>query len=189
MLEKTAAFLEYCDGVQAIVRMKKVGAKTYTHGDKVEEVSREAIYLHMEAKEEVKRLRALPQRVLLAGSSRFKQAFENEAERLALEGLIVLGKHVYKPGAEWPLDEAHRDLIHAVQFRTCDLANRVHIVNVDGYIGQDTYNLIRYAIRTDKPITFLERYVVLMASGAKVTSDRFMQGTRQNVEFEQAAIG
>lgn len=170
MLSKTAAFLEWCasGGINN---------------------SAKESHLFRDAMAEVERLRSLPERVLLAGSSRFKQAFENEAERLALEGMIVLGKHVFKPGSEWPLDEHHKDLIHAVQFRTCDLANRVHVINVDGYIGEDTYNLIRYAIRTETPITFMERYVMLMSSGAKVTAERFLQGTRQNVEFESAALG
>jgi hypothetical protein len=138
---------------------------------------------------EVKLLRALPEIVMLAGSSRFKQSFESIAERLALEGSIVFGKHVFKPGDEWPLDEREKDMIHAVQFRMCDLANRLHVVNVDGYLGQDTYNLIRYALRIDRPITFHEdRVRLLHRDGETITAHFFLQATRRRVEFDEATV-
>lgn len=138
---------------------------------------------------EVKLLRALPEIVMLAGSSRFKQSFESIAERLALEGRIVFGKHVFKPGDEWPLDEREKDMIHAVQFRMCDLANRLHVVNVDAYIGQDTYNLIRYALRIDRPVTFHEdRVRLLHKDGETITAHYFLQATRRRVEFDEATV-
>lgn len=141
-----------------------------------------------EAREEVKQLRTLPEIVVLAGSSRFKQAFESEEYRLALTGHIVLGKHVYKPGEEWPLDEYAKGLLHAVQFRKVEIAHRVHVINVDGYVGQDTYNLIKFAIRHDKPISFLEDKVQLLKHGSIVTVAHFLQGTRRTVEFESATL-
>lgn len=142
------------------------------------------------AQEEVKLLRAMPEIVMLAGSSRFKQSFEQVAETIALQGKIVLGKSVYKPGDEWPLDDRAKDMIHAVQFRTCDLVNRLHIVNVDGYVGQDTYNLIRYAIRTGRTVTFHEdRVRLLTKEGESVTVHHFLQATTRRVEFDQAALG
>lgn len=144
--------------------------------------------IRLEAEEEVRRLRGLPEIILLAGSARFKQAFEDEAYRLALSGCIVLGKHVFKPGAEWPLFEYEKALIHATQFRMADLASRVHVLNVDGYIGQDTYNLIRYALRTERVITFLEDRVQLLGKTDKVTTDHFLKASRQRVEFEEAAL-
>jgi hypothetical protein len=143
--------------------------------------------LYDEAVSEVKLLRSMPEIVMLAGSSRFKQAFEQVAENLALQGKIVLGKSVYKPGDEWPLDERAKSLIHAIQFRICDLASRLHVVNVDGYVGQDTYNLIRYAMRTDRTVTFHEDRVRLLAKeGATVTAHHFLQATQRRVEFEEA---
>lgn len=145
--------------------------------------------LHSEALEEVKLLRSMPEIVLLAGSSKFKQSFEECAYRLSLQGCIVLGKHVFKPGKEWPLPEQAKDLIHAVQFRMSDLATRVHVINVDGYIGQDTYNLIKYAIRNDTPVTFHEDRVRLLGTEGQVTAHHFMQATRRTVEFEEAAVG
>jgi hypothetical protein len=145
--------------------------------------------MYVEAVEEVKLLRALPEIVMLAGSARFKQSFESVAERLALQGKIVFGKHVFKPGDEWPLSEPEKDMIHAVQFRMCDLANRLHVVNVDSYIGQDTYNLIRYALRIERPVTFLEdRVRLLHKEGETITTHYFLQATRRRVEFDEATV-
>lgn len=159
----------------------------------VEERGRIDFYnLIAEAKEEVKFLRSMPEIVMLAGSARFKQAFEACAYRLVLEGNIVLGKHVFKPGSEWPLEDHDKDRIHAIQFRMVDLASRVHIVNVDGYVGNDTYNLIRYAIRKERTVTFMEPNVRLLEGRhqtSAVTSNHFMQATRQRVDFEQTATG
>lgn len=144
--------------------------------------------IRLDAEEEVKKLRSLPEIIMLAGSSRFKVAFEQISEALALQGKIVLGKHVYKPGDEWQMTEGAKDMIHAVQFRMVDLASRVHVVNVDAYIGQDTYNVIRYAIRIDRLVTFQEPSVRLLTKdGQAVTTHHFMQGTRRRVEFEEAA--
>lgn len=146
-----------------------------------------------EAEAEVTLLRSLPEIVLLVGSSRFKLAFEDEAERLTLEGRIVMGKHVFKPGNDWNLPEGVRDMLHATQFRKVDLANRLHVINVDGYLGSDTYNAIRYAVAHDKTITFLEDKVAVMSRGGsesnKLTTGHFLQATRRRVEFEEGAFG
>lgn len=174
MLDKTFAFLES-------ERTYHGGAMPHNHPHHV---------LFGEAMEEVKLLRAMPEIVMLAGSARFKLAFEQVAEAISLQGKIVLGKSVYKPGEEWPLSQREKDMIHAIQFRMCDLASRLHIVNVDGYIGQDTYNLIRYALRTDRVVTFHEpRVRLLNKDGESVTSDHFLKATRRRVEFDEAALG
>jgi hypothetical protein len=139
------------------------------------------------ALQEVKMLRGLPEIVLLAGSARFQQAFADAAYRLALDGCIVLGKHVFKPGESWPLGEREKAVIHAVQFRMCELASRVHVVNVDFYIGQDTYNLIKHAMKLELPITFQEQMVKFLG-GQVVTAHHFLQATRRTVSFETAAL-
>lgn len=169
MLDKTLAYLEY--------------AST----GRVEE-NATSFALRDAAMEEVKLLRSLPEIILLGGSARFKQAFEDEAFRLALAGNIVLGKHVFKPGHEWPLSEGDKDLIHALQFRMCDLATRLHVMNVDGYVGIDTYNLIKFALRRELPVTFAHEAVQLHGTGQLVTTHHFMQATRRTVEFEQATL-
>src|SRR5687768_16093987 len=116
MLDKTAAFLES----EMKYAMKMPESDTHR-------------VLFEESMQEVKSLRSLPEIVMLVGSARFERAFQEEAYRLALSGVIVLGKHVFKAGSDWPLDDYGKALIHAVQFRMADLANRIHVVNVDSY--------------------------------------------------------
>lgn len=171
MLDKTFAYLQFVN----------------QHCDESHELDPE---MRHAALDEVKLLRSMPEVVMLAGSARFKLAFEQVAEAIALQGKIVIGKSVFKPGDDWPLDERAKSLIHAVQFRTCDLANRLHIVNVDGYVGQDTYNLIRYAMRTERVITFHEQSVALLdrSGQGEVSAEHFLKATKRRVEFEEAAL-
>ena len=168
MLDKAKSFLDYwaSQHTEAIV---------------------ESDQLYQRAKEEVDNLRGMPEIVCLAGSSRFKEAFERESERLTLEGCIVLGKHVYKPGEQWNLTEKHRDMIHAVQFRKVDLCHRVHIVNVDGYVGEDTYNLVRYALKNVVPVTFYSPFVkTLTVDGeTELTVRHFILAAQMRVELER----
>ena len=46
------------------------------------------------------------------------------------------------------LDELHK--------RKIDLADRIHVINVDGYIGRSTLGEIAYAVQLRKAITYLE---------------------------------
>lgn len=53
-----------------------------------------------------------------------------------------------KAGLKKQLDELH--------FRKIDLADRVFVINVDGYIGESTRNEIEYAKKHGKPVSYLE---------------------------------
>ncbi len=100
-----------------------------------------------------------PEIVCLCGSTRFMETFFDEGWQLTLEGKIVLSvgvcKHANHHGAEVlgpnvveALDELHK--------RKIDLCNRVHVLNVDGYIGESTQSEIAYAKKIGRAITYLE---------------------------------
>jgi len=105
-----------------------------------------------------------PQRppiVVLCGSARFYDEFQEANYRLTMEGSIVLsvgffphagaghGEGVGRDSDEKvALDELHK--------RKIDLADRVHVLNVDGYIGESTRSEIAYAEALGKPLTYLE---------------------------------
>lgn len=102
--------------------------------------------------------RDFPEIVCLCGSTRFKQAFIAANFRETMAGRIVLsvgwfghadGK-IYTPTADRKamLDELHK--------RKIDLADRVLILNVGGYIGYSTRNELQYARQKGKRIVFLE---------------------------------
>lgn len=105
-----------------------------------------------------------PEVVVLCGSTRFYDEFRRQNLRLTLEGKIVLSIGcdtksdadlgiVHEQGgnvtaAKVALDELHK--------RKIDLAGRVLVLNVGGYIGESTRSEIEYAEWYEKPIDYLE---------------------------------
>ena len=107
-----------------------------------------------------------PEIVVLCGSTRFFDAFREANLGLTLAGHIVLtigcdtrsdadidfaaavaeGRSLEQIKAG--LDELHR--------RKIDLADRVLVLNVDGYVGESTRGEIEYARVHGKPISYLE---------------------------------
>lgn len=98
-----------------------------------------------------------PPIVVLCGSTRFSEAWAKARYDLTLAGEIVLtigcdtksdqglGITAEQKAA---LDELHK--------RKIDLADRVLVLNVGGYIGDSTRSEIAYATWLEKPIDYLE---------------------------------
>lgn len=104
-----------------------------------------------------------PPIVVLCGSTRFYDAFQQANYDLTMNGSIVLSvgfyphataEHGHGEGVghdseqKAGLDELHK--------RKIDLADRVMVLNVGGYIGESTRSEIEYADRLGKPIVYLE---------------------------------
>jgi|GEM_PF-3485829 len=98
-----------------------------------------------------------PEIVCLCGSTRFKEEFIKVQEKLTLEGKIVLSvglfghvdhPEIYTDGKKAMLDELHK--------RKIDLADRVLVLNVGGYIGDSTRSEIEYAEAHGKPVIYWE---------------------------------
>lgn len=101
-----------------------------------------------------------PEVVTLCGSTRFKDAFISEQRRLTLEGKIVISVGLFGH-LELPPDKVEKgnevkDMLDELHLRKIDLANRVHIINVGGYIGKSTKNEIAYASKLGIDITYME---------------------------------
>ncbi len=101
-----------------------------------------------------------PEIVCLCGSTRFVDEFNRQRKELTEAGVIVLSievvtaqardvdpQHV-NPELKAQLDELHK--------RRIDLADRVHVLNVRGYVGESTRSEIEYAMKLNKPLTYLE---------------------------------
>lgn len=100
-----------------------------------------------------------PEVVVLCGSTRFGEEFEKQNWRLTLERKIVLSIGVLKHApVGHHLGEAlgMEDLLDELHLRKIDLADRVFVLNVDGYVGESTGREISYARSLGKPIDFLE---------------------------------
>jgi hypothetical protein len=107
-----------------------------------------------------------PKIICLCGSTRFIELFAVKTWELELEGHIVLGCTLlpdwYCAGVQHHFAEAEgvkeqRDEHH---LRKIDLADEVLVLNRHFYIGESTRKEIQYAIRTGKPVTYLENAAV-----------------------------
>lgn len=100
--------------------------------------------------------------VCLCGSSRFYEAYQKANYEFTMQGWIVLSIGWYPhakeemhheeagctPEEKIALDELHK--------RKIDLAQRVHILNIGGYIGDSTRSEIEYAEKNGKLVTWEE---------------------------------
>jgi hypothetical protein len=104
-----------------------------------------------------------PEIVCLCGSTRFYDAFQQANYDLTMEGKIVLSvgfyphakaEHGHGEGVGHdPTEKAMLDELHK---RKIDLADRILVLNVGGYIGESTRSEIEYAEQHGTPVAYLE---------------------------------
>jgi hypothetical protein len=95
-----------------------------------------------------------PPVVTLCGSARFVEAFAEEQAQLSLAGWIVLslsGVPKEQVDADGSL-HARLDQLHRARI---DMSQRVHVIDVAGYIGDSTRAEIEYAAAAGKTVTYL----------------------------------
>lgn len=103
-----------------------------------------------------------PEIICLCGSSRFVNEMAVIAWEFEKDGKITMGLHLlpewYKTKCESHLAEAEgvAEQMDELHLRKIDLADRVFVVNVDGYIGDSTRREIAYATAHGKPVVYLE---------------------------------
>lgn len=99
----------------------------------------------------------MPTIVCLCGSGRFREAFEEAEFRETLAGRIVLtiGCNIHDVARSANLAH-HKPMLDELHLRKIDLADEVLILNVGGYIGSSTRKELEYAIKTGKPVQYLE---------------------------------
>ena len=120
---------------------------------------------------EVERLQSLREArgyevVCLCGSTRFadqhaiaRWEFEQTGKAICLMINYLPGWYANQQGWEGNdhFGEASgtKSLLDDLHLRKIDLADRVHVINVDGYIGESTRREIEYAEKLGKPVTYL----------------------------------
>ena len=87
--------------------------------------------------------------ITLCGSTRFKIIFENENKRLTLEGNVVISVGVYGHSGD-------EDMLECIHFQKIEMANQIHVINVDGHIGNSTKIEIEYAKLLNKKVTYYQ---------------------------------
>ena len=96
--------------------------------------------------------------VCLCGSVRFREQFEIQACTYTLKGWIVVmpncfGHNHFHKTMTGKSQKIDLDKLHFAKIR---LADRVVIINKDGYIGESTRNELEYAKELGKEIIFTE---------------------------------
>jgi len=106
-----------------------------------------------------------PTIVCLCGSTRFWRAYQQANRDLTRGGNIVLtvGFMLHAPvdGPLYPemmekLTTEEKAALDRLHLRKIDLADRVLVLNVNGYIGSSTAGEIVYAESLGKPVDYLE---------------------------------
>ncbi len=106
-------------------------------------------------------MKTRPEIVCLCGSTRFYETFQRVNYEETMAGRIVLSI-----GFAWmPVDGVHGEAVACspdqklamdeLHMRKIDIADRVHVLNVGGYIGDSTMREIAYTLWLDKKLTFL----------------------------------
>lgn len=95
-----------------------------------------------------------PDIVVLCGSTRFRAMIDSERRRLTLQGKIVIGPEIFARVESGALLQKEKDQLDELHMRKIDLADCVHVVNVNGYIGNSTHHEIEYARSIGKPVTY-----------------------------------
>jgi hypothetical protein len=103
-----------------------------------------------------------PEIVCLCGSTRFYDAFQKANYELTMQGKIVLSvgfyphSQVQAHGQAIGCTDEQKVALDELHKRKIDLADRVFVLNVGGYIGDSTRSEIEYATAHGKPIGYLE---------------------------------
>lgn len=102
--------------------------------------------------------------ITLCGSTRFKDAFLQAQKELTLQGNIVISVGLFGHSGDsevWEnMDEGTltktKEMLDDMHKRKIDMADRIFVINVGGYIGSSTRSEIDYAKAHGIPVDYLE---------------------------------
>ncbi len=101
-----------------------------------------------------------PEIVCLCGSSRFADVAAVVAWGLEKQGIIVLGLRLLpawytKSRGHVAEEEGVAEILDELHLHKIDMADRVFVINLKGYIGERTCVEIQYAQEHNKPVGYL----------------------------------
>lgn len=94
--------------------------------------------------------------ICLCGSTRFKDDFIREQQRLTLAGNIVLSVGVFGHGDNIHLTSGEKAMLDDIHLHKIDMSDEIFVINRNGYIGESTEKEINYAVIANKPIRYME---------------------------------
>lgn len=98
--------------------------------------------------------RDIPEIVCLCGSTKFKDEFRSENKRLTMNGKIVLSVSFFGHADDIDLSDDEKRKVDKLHKRKIDISDRVHVIDVNGYVGESTRSEIEYAKQSQMPITW-----------------------------------
>lgn len=96
-------------------------------------------------------------KVAIIGSTKFKKWHMGAAQRETLSGNIVLITGLFHHVDMVPISDGQKLMIDNLGREKVTLADEVFVVNVNGYIGKTTQELIDLADSQRKPVRYLEQ--------------------------------
>lgn len=94
--------------------------------------------------------------VCLCGSTRFKSKFDEVLLKESLKGNVVFSLSVFEKSDGVSLTPEQIGILSDVHFSKIDMSDEILVINVDGYIGEQTEREIDYASTLGKTVRFLE---------------------------------
>ena len=92
--------------------------------------------------------------ITICGSIKFQQEMMQAAQALSLQGNCVLSV-IYPAAPQKSYTQAEKEMLGAMHKERIKLSDAVYIVNVDGYIGEQTKSEIAFARSLGKEILYL----------------------------------
>lgn len=94
--------------------------------------------------------------ITLCGSTKFKEDFIRQQERLTLLGNVVISVGVFPHADGRKISKSDKILLDSIHKQKIEMADEILVINKQGYIGESTKNEILYAMHCKKPIRYME---------------------------------
>lgn len=95
--------------------------------------------------------------ICLCGSTRYKDLFMEAAEKLTMQGVIILMPHVFHHTDHVDMSAEDKERLDALHKQKIDLADTVVVITDETrYIGSSTKSEIEYAQAAGKSVAYWE---------------------------------
>lgn len=96
--------------------------------------------------------------ITLCGSTKFKDDFLREQERLTLAGNVVISVGVFGHADNISMGDSIKIMLDDIHKQKIEMADEIFVINKNDYIGLSTKNEIDYATVCGKPVRYMETH-------------------------------
>ena len=96
--------------------------------------------------------------ITLCGSTKFKEDFLREQEKLTLAGNVVISVGIFAHADRKNLALSEKILLDDIHRQKIDMADEILVINKKDYIGESTKKEIDYAMVLGKSIRYMEEH-------------------------------